>query len=121
MIVQPNFSQKEILSFLNEEIKKDFSFKEEDFLFKIKNYHKISIVNYLGLITMHIKFYDKQNEIAKITYFCQKSPDKFGLYIYDAIYYQITKKENIILSQNNFREWLMNISEFSEWLIWNQV
>jgi len=114
MIVQPNFSQKEILSFLKEEIK-------EDFLFKIKNYHKVFILNYLGLVTIHINFYDKQNEIAKIIYFCQKSPDKFGLYIYDARYYQITKGGTIILLQNDFREWLMNISEFSEWSIWNQV
>jgi len=122
MIVQPSFSQKEILKIFE----RDISYgDEQQFLFRFKNFYTISLI--INLIDPGILLSFRYNsfELAVIRYYCHKSPKKMGFLIHNADYWITTEKTSIngttSVSQDEFREWLMNIEEFSEWSIWNQV
>lgn len=122
MIVQPNFSEKELLKVFE----RDLSWNDDlHHFYKFKNNYTISL--FVDLIDPGIilSFYHNAYRLAVIRYYCHKSIDRMGFSIHNAEYCIASDVKSLhgtlSISQSEFREWLFNITEFSEWSIWNQV
>lgn len=121
MIVQPNFSQKEIREFFE----KDIILSPQNGFFKIKNnYNIFYFIDFVGY-NIFIYFYNKSYKFAEIMYSCHRVVKSNTLCIHNAEYYVRKDARNTFegdyILQDEFREYLINIPELSEWSIWNQV
>lgn len=122
MIVQPSFSERELVKILE----KDISWKDEQhFIFRFKNSCTISLFIDLTDPGILLSFYYNSFRLAVIRYYCSNNPNRTGFSIHHAEYCITADRSSIhgtvSVSQDDFREWLINIPEFSEWSIWNQV
>jgi hypothetical protein len=123
MIVQPNFSDPKIAPLFGRDIHAN---EHIHYVNDFKNEYFISI--YVDTIDVGfiLSFYQNSTRLGVIKYYSVKNPNGIGYVINNAEYFLLEQASKPSfgdsgVTQDVFREWLINTPEYAEWSIWNHV
>lgn len=134
----PSFTDKKILTILNEKFFINFSQKQNDYLILSKNYKEIWARIFVGesdasskvklLHTyrppyMEIIFNDDMQTYGSFLYWIQQNPfdRNLDLSFFEARFFAPFGETRAFLTKSEAIEKMININEFQEWLFWNQL